>query len=89
MVQLLRDYTFLVFSVICAIAVVVIIKKVNIHILCKIAILFLYVASIWQSFIKVPETKGRSVDEIMAQFDNTAAQQQEDASGKLMANTNV
>lgn len=62
MAKLLGDYTFLVFTVICAVAVVVIIKK-------------------------VPETKGRSADEIMAQFDNRAAL--EDASGKLISNTNV
>jgi hypothetical protein len=39
-------------------------------------------------FKKVPETKGRSTEEIMAHFEGRKRNQDE-ASGKLMGNTNV
>lgn len=64
MQQILGSYTFLVFTVIVAGALVVIVKK-------------------------VPETKGRSVEEIMAKFDPRSAAKYTDTSAKLMANSNV
>lgn len=40
-------------------------------------------------FVKVPETKNRSVDEIMAHFAGKKLQTYDEASGKLMPNTKV
>jgi len=64
MQKLLQAYTFLVFTVIVAVSVAFIIKK-------------------------IPETKGRSVDEIMAKFDPKSAQKYAESSGKFLSNTNV
>lgn len=40
-------------------------------------------------FLKVPETKNRSVDEIMAHFAGKKLETYDEASGKLMPNTKV
>jgi H+/Cl- antiporter ClcA len=40
-------------------------------------------------FKKVPETKGRSVDEIMAHFEGKKPRKLDESSGKLMPNTKV
>lgn len=60
----LKQYVFLVFTVIVAFAVFVIFKK-------------------------VPETKGRTTDEIMASFLGRKARYDAESSGKLMSNTKV
>ncbi len=80
--KLLGDYTFLIFTAICALAVTIIILKVKNSISTELS----YKSSLLSLILsKVPETKGRNAEEIIAEFNHREVNRSEDASGKLMS----